>query len=94
VSPRSVTFMMVDKIAATDPHTVVIQLKFATSVFLPALADPYNWISIPSTITLSRSVLGVMQYAMGRHRPWAGGAKHVRAVAFNHGLHQLVLDLR
>jgi len=44
VSPRSATFMMVDKIAATDPHTVVIHLKFATSAFLPALADPYNWI--------------------------------------------------
>src|SRR5260370_21356471 len=36
--------MMVDKVAATDPHTVVIHLKFATSAFLPALADPYNWI--------------------------------------------------
>ena len=44
VSPRSATFMMVDKIVATDPHTVVIHLKFATSAFLPALADPYNWI--------------------------------------------------
>jgi ABC-type transport system substrate-binding protein len=43
-SPRSATFMMVDKIAATDPHSVVIHLKFATSAFLPALADPYNWI--------------------------------------------------
>jgi peptide/nickel transport system substrate-binding protein len=36
--------MMVDKIEATDPHTVVIRLKFATSAFLSALADPYNWI--------------------------------------------------
>src|ERR1700746_306611 len=44
VSPRSATFMMVDKIVATDPHTVLIHLKFATSAFLPALADPYNWI--------------------------------------------------
>ena len=44
VSPRSATFMMVDNIAATDLHTVVIHLKFATSAFLPALADPYNWI--------------------------------------------------
>lgn len=26
----------------TDPHTVVIQLKFASSAFLPALADPSN----------------------------------------------------
>ena len=36
--------MMVDKIEAPDPHTVVIHLKFATSAFLPALANPYNWI--------------------------------------------------
>jgi peptide/nickel transport system substrate-binding protein len=43
-SPRSSNFMMVDKIEATDPSTVVIRLKFATSAFLPALADPYNWI--------------------------------------------------
>ncbi|MBV9587624.1 MAG: hypothetical protein JO213_22320 [Alphaproteobacteria bacterium] len=44
LSPRATDFMMVDKIEATDPHTVVIHLKFATSAFLPALADPYNWI--------------------------------------------------
>jgi hypothetical protein len=35
---------MADKIEATDPHTVVIHLKFTTGAFLPALADPYNWI--------------------------------------------------
>lgn len=44
LSPRSSNFMMVDKIEATDPHTVVFRLKFATSAFLPALADPYNWL--------------------------------------------------
>ena len=44
LSPRSSNFMMVDKIEATDPHTVVFHLKFATTAFLPALADPYNWI--------------------------------------------------
>ncbi|HEY1260967.1 MAG TPA: ABC transporter substrate-binding protein, partial [Stellaceae bacterium] len=44
LSPRATDFMMVDKIEATDPHTVVIRLKFPTSAFLPALADPYNWI--------------------------------------------------
>jgi peptide/nickel transport system substrate-binding protein len=43
-SPRSTDFMMVDKIEAPDPSTVVIRLKFSTSAFLPALADPYNWI--------------------------------------------------
>ena len=44
MSPRSTDFMMVKDIAAPDEHTVVIHLKFATSAFLPALADPYNWI--------------------------------------------------
>jgi peptide/nickel transport system substrate-binding protein len=43
-SPRASTFEMVDKIEPTDPQTVVIRLKFATSAFLPALANPYNWI--------------------------------------------------
>ena len=44
LSPRSNTFEMVDKIDAPDPQTVVIHLKFATTAFLPALANPYNWI--------------------------------------------------
>ena len=35
---------MVDKIEAPDPQTVVFRLKFPTSAFLPALADPYTWI--------------------------------------------------
>ena len=44
LSPRASTFEMVDTIEAPDPQTVVIHLKFATSAFLPALANPYNWI--------------------------------------------------
>ncbi len=44
MSPRSSNFMMVEKIEAPDEHTVVFHLKFPTTAFLPALADPYNWI--------------------------------------------------
>ncbi len=44
LSPRPTDFMMVKDIKAPDQHTVVIHLKFATGAFLPALADPYNWI--------------------------------------------------
>src|SRR5215831_7057999 len=44
LSPRSATFMMVKDITAPDVQTVIIRLKFATSAFLPALADPFNWI--------------------------------------------------
>jgi peptide/nickel transport system substrate-binding protein len=43
-SARQSFFMMVDKVEAPDPATVIFRLKFATSAFLPALADPYNWI--------------------------------------------------
>src|SRR5579884_49179 len=44
VSPRQSNFLMVDKIEAPDPQTIVFRLKFATDAFLPALADPYAWI--------------------------------------------------
>src|ERR1700730_10279494 len=44
LSPRSSDFEMVDKIEAPDPSTVIIRLKYATSAFLPALADPYAFI--------------------------------------------------
>src|SRR5712691_3075424 len=40
-SARESFYMMVDKVEAPDPSTVVFKLKFATSAFLPALADPY-----------------------------------------------------
>ena len=44
LSPRSTNFVMVRDVAAPDPHTVIIHLKFATSAFMPALASPYNFI--------------------------------------------------
>src|SRR5258707_10705271 len=44
VSPRQSNFVMVDKIEAPDPTTIVFRLKFATDAFLPALADPYAFI--------------------------------------------------
>ena len=43
-SARQSYYMMVDKVDAPDPSTVVFRLKFATSTFVPALADPFTWI--------------------------------------------------
>lgn len=43
-SARESYFVMVDSVEAPDPSTVVFKLKFATSAFLPALADPFAWI--------------------------------------------------
>jgi peptide/nickel transport system substrate-binding protein len=44
LSPRESWYMMVDKVEAPDPATVVFHLKFATTAFLPALADPFAFI--------------------------------------------------
>jgi peptide/nickel transport system substrate-binding protein len=44
LSARESYYMMVDKVEAPDASTVVFRLKFATNAFLPALADPFNWI--------------------------------------------------
>src|SRR5947209_5880852 len=44
LSARSSNYLMVDKVEAPDPGTVVFHLKFATTAFLPALADPFNFI--------------------------------------------------
>jgi peptide/nickel transport system substrate-binding protein len=43
-SARQSYYMMVDKLEAPDPLTVVFRLKFATTTFLPALADPFAYI--------------------------------------------------
>jgi peptide/nickel transport system substrate-binding protein len=44
ISPRQSYFLMVDKVEAPDPETVVFRLKFPTDAFLPALADPFAFI--------------------------------------------------
>jgi peptide/nickel transport system substrate-binding protein len=43
-SARESFFVMVDTVEAPDPTTVVFRLKYPTSAFLPALADPFAWI--------------------------------------------------
>jgi len=44
ISPRKAYYTMVESVTAPDPRTVVIRLKFATAAFLPALAQPFNYI--------------------------------------------------
>jgi peptide/nickel transport system substrate-binding protein len=50
LSARESHYVMVDTVEAPDPTTVVFHLKFATNAFLPALADPYNWIYKKETL--------------------------------------------
>src|SRR6516164_4728161 len=44
LSARASNYLMVDEVTAPDPRTVVFRLKFATSAFLGAIADPFNFI--------------------------------------------------
>jgi peptide/nickel transport system substrate-binding protein len=44
LSARVSNYLMVDKVEAPDPATVVFHLKFATGAFLTALASPFNFI--------------------------------------------------
>src|SRR5947209_10537875 len=50
LSARAANYLMVDKVEAPDAATVVFHLKFATSAFLPALANPFNWIYQKATL--------------------------------------------
>jgi peptide/nickel transport system substrate-binding protein len=43
-SSRKAMYSMVEAIEAPDPSTVVIRLNFPSAAFIPALANPYNWI--------------------------------------------------
>ncbi|HSU05885.1 MAG TPA: ABC transporter substrate-binding protein [Acetobacteraceae bacterium] len=43
-SARESFYAMVDTVTAPDPATVVFHLKFATTAFIPALADPFSFV--------------------------------------------------
>src|SRR3954465_6296383 len=49
-SAREGHFLMVDKVEAPDKNTVVFKLKFPTTAFLPALADPFAFIYKKETL--------------------------------------------
>ena len=43
-SARSANYALVDKVENPDPKTVVFRLKLPTTAFIPAIADPFNFI--------------------------------------------------
>ena len=42
-SPRKAFYSMVQRLYAPDDYTVVFELKYPTSAFIPALASPWNF---------------------------------------------------
>jgi len=47
LSPRAPNYLMVKDVEASGPYTVAFHLKFATNAFLPALASPFDYTSVP-----------------------------------------------
>ena len=43
-SPRKAFYSMVKRVYAPDDYTVIFELKYPASAFIPALASPYNFI--------------------------------------------------
>ncbi len=43
-SARKAFFKAVESVSAPSKYTVVFKLKFPSGAFIPALADPYNWV--------------------------------------------------
>lgn len=43
-SARKAYYVMVDRVSAPDDHTVVFDLKYPSGAFLPALANPFNYV--------------------------------------------------
>ena len=63
LSARQDWWSVVDSVEAPDPTTVVFRLKFATSTFLPSLADPFAFIY--SKAILDKDMRWYEQHVMG-----------------------------
>ena len=80
VSIRKSYYTMVESITAPDPATVVVRLKFATPAFLPALAQPFNYIYSADKLAedihwYEKNVMGSGPFRMVEYTPggyWRG----------------------
>src|SRR6266480_2124636 len=84
-SARQAFYTMVDKVESPDPRTVVFRLKFATTAFLPALADPFAYIYKKAALDqdqhwYEKNILGSGPFKFVRYEtgPAAIGARPAR----------------
>ena len=73
-SVRASFYTMVESITAPDATTLVIRLKFRSDAFIPALANPFNWIYSKQDLDEwgynwhSRNVNGTGPFVFVEHR--------------------------
>lgn len=75
-SARMAFFSMVDKVYATDDYTVVFELKYPSSAFIPSLANPFNFIYSAQKLEqdihwYEKNVLGSGPFTFTEHQPGA-----------------------
>ena len=75
-SARKSFYQMVDSIDTPDPATVVFNLKFASSAFIPALAAPYNFIYSKAKLDVDqhwyeKNILGSGPFIFKEYQPGA-----------------------
>ncbi len=75
-SPRKAFYSMVKRVYAPGDYTVIFELKYPTSAFIPALASPYNFI-YPKRILdkdihwFEKKILGSGPFIFVQHKPGA-----------------------
>jgi peptide/nickel transport system substrate-binding protein len=74
ISPRKSFYTMVDRVYTKDKYTVVFELKYASSAFIPALANPYNFIYSAKKLEQNihwyeKNILGSGPFIFVRHEP-------------------------
>jgi peptide/nickel transport system substrate-binding protein len=87
-SARKAFFVMVAKVSAPDDHTVVFDLKYASGAFIPALANPYNFIYAKKILDkdmhwYEKNVMGSGPFKFGERQPGAF-ISGVRNAAYYH----------
>ena len=75
-SARKAFFNMVDKVYAKDDYTVVFELKYPSSAFIPAVANPYNFIYSAKKLAedmhwYEKHILGSGPFIFVQHQPGA-----------------------
>ncbi len=73
-SARKAFYTMVDKVYAADEHTVVFALKYPSSAFITAVANPFNFIYSAKKLAqdvhwYEKHILGSGPFIFVRHEP-------------------------
>ena len=75
-SPRKAFYSMVKRVYAPDDYTVVVELKYPSSAFIPALANPYDFIYPKRMLDkdihwFEKNILGSGPFIFVQHQPGA-----------------------